>query len=57
MDQLIAGIILGPSVFGALLPDLQHRCRRPFRYRTLFTRASPAKLGAGIIVSAARRAH
>jgi Kef-type K+ transport system membrane component KefB/nucleotide-binding universal stress UspA family protein len=24
MGQLIAGILLGPSVFGALLPDLQH---------------------------------
>lgn len=25
MGQLLAGILLGPSVFGALLPDLQHR--------------------------------
>ena len=24
MGQLIAGILLGPSVLGALLPDLQH---------------------------------
>src|SRR3979490_2151918 len=24
MGQLIAGMLLGPSVFGALLPDLQH---------------------------------
>src|SRR6185437_7371941 len=24
MGQLIAGLVLGPSLFGALLPDLQH---------------------------------
>ena len=29
MGQLMAGILLGPSVFGALLPDLQHRLFPP----------------------------
>jgi Kef-type K+ transport system membrane component KefB len=24
MGQLIAGLVLGPSLFGALLPDVQH---------------------------------
>ncbi|HWP15430.1 MAG TPA: hypothetical protein VNM46_07370, partial [Xanthobacteraceae bacterium] len=24
MGQLIAGLVLGPSLFGALLPDIQH---------------------------------
>ncbi|MGH8261714.1 MAG: cation:proton antiporter, partial [Steroidobacteraceae bacterium] len=29
MGQLIAGVILGPSVFGAVLPTLQHRLFPP----------------------------
>ena len=28
MGQLIAGILLGPSVFGAIWPEFQHGCSR-----------------------------
>jgi Kef-type K+ transport system membrane component KefB len=44
MGQLIAGILLGPSVFGALLPDLQQRLFPPAREQQAMLQAI-AQLG------------